>query len=540
MRHVTGKGCHEIATLVPHVLDPKKLPGWLLSRDRIATSVSIVLVFLIVGRVIVSVRGILFARLLGPDQYGIYTLAMFLVSLITTIATLGTQPAFPRYTPRYEASGHLRWFIKRIYLLTLVASLLLSVLLLVKPSFFSDLLYGRHLGGTIVIVAAISIPACLLQRNLSISFMALKFFRAGALQDLGQIVVFSAIGIPLLIVFRSAISVLLGFTVATYLSIVLFLMLILRYLRRAEPTYEAADSEGFYRRLIKFSIWFLVTPLLSQVFLFMDRFWLQHLKGTYDQGVYSAVGALSEGVSAVGLAINNVIFPHISATWESGQRDRALGNLDVSMRVTGVIFLIVATLLVLFGGWIIVLLLGDQYAQGTQVLPYLLVFHTCTQLVWLIGVYPTLIEKTYVSTIGFALAIPVNFGLNQVLIPRLGMIGAALATMLSYVLLWIVVSVMCRGFGLRFSKKTLVVFGAIFLPLLPGGLGWLLRGPGGLATHPKLVVGLSDFGLILSVGVVIYGCTRRTWILSVPERQVVYAELGRLIQRAKTVLVKRA
>ena len=525
---------------MPHVLDPMKLPRWLLSRDRIASSVSIVLIFLIVGRVIVSVRGILFARLLGPDQYGIYTLAMFLVMLITTIATLGTQPAFPRYTSRYETAGQLRWFIKRIYLLTLTASLLLSVLLLVKPSFFSDLLYGRHFGGTIVIVAAISIPASLLQKNLSATFMALKFFRAGALQDLGQIVLFAAIGIPLVLVLHTAMGVLLGFTVATYLSIVLFLILILRYLRRAEPTYEAGDSEGFYRRLIKFSIWFLLTPLLSQVFLFMDRFWLQHLKGTYDQGVYSAVGALSEGVSAVGLAINNVIFPYISATWESGQRDRALANLDVSLRVTGVIFLIVATLLVLFGGWIIVVLFGDKYAQGTQVLPFLVVFHTCTQLVWLIGVYPTLIEKTYISTIGFVIAIPVNFRLNQVLIPRLGMIGAALATMLSYVLLWLAVSVMCRGFRLRFSKKTLAVFFAVFLPLLPAGLGWLMRGPGGLAAHPNLVVGLSDLALILAVGLVIYGCTRRTWILSVPERQVVYAELGRLLRRAKTILGKRA
>ena len=193
-----------------------------------------------------------------------------------------------------------------------------------------------------------------------------------------------------------------------------------------------------------------------------------------DQGVYSAAVNLCATISAVGLAVNNVIFPHLSTMWEEGRKDRALFNLDLTIRFAAVCLTVVGFALVLVGRPLILTLLGNAYAGGVAVLPYLVVFYLFTVSVWLFGVYASLVEKTYVSTVGLVLALPVNVALNLLLIPGLGIAGAGLATMLSYAILWFIVVGLCVRLGMPLYRRTLIASMSPFLILLP-------RVPAGIA-----------------------------------------------------------
>ena len=227
------------------------------------------------------------------------------------------------------------------------------------------------------------------------------------------------------------------------------------------------------------------------------------------QGIYSAAVNLSATISAVGLAVNNVIFPHLSTAWEAGEKEKALADLDLAIRFTAVALAVIGLLLILLGRPVIMLLLGEAYMAGADVLPYLVVFYLLTTSVWLFGVYASLVERTYVSTIGLVIALPVNVALNLVLIPRMGIVGAGLATMLSYVLLWLVVVGICMGFGMPVRRKTIAASLFPFLLLLPGIAA---VGAGGGAT---------------------YLCFRTEWIVSKDERQRVLGEIGSFLGRLR-------
>jgi O-antigen/teichoic acid export membrane protein len=401
----------------------------------------------------------------------------------------------------------------------------------VRPSLFSRLLYGDPSQTLAILVVAASIPGYLLIRNLATTFMGLKLFRAGSFPEFVQAIVYAAVGIPLALVLRTALAGLLGFTLATYVSVGLFLFLLIRYLRNLEPTYRVAAEPGFHRHLLSFSLWFVVTPVLGQFFHYVDRLSLQHLRGAFDQGVYSAVVNIAETISAFGLAISSVVYPHISAIWESGDRERALVNLDLAFRVTGVLMLVLGLLLVLFGRLFILLLLGDKYLPGAQALPFLVVYYLFTVFVWLLGVYPTLIERTYVGAIALVIALPTSILLNRVLIPHLGMVGAALATMLSYLLMWMIVVILCRRFGMKTGRRTLSVCLLAFLLLLPSLLGSLVaRVPCGPSAARLLAV-VPDLVGVTAIGLVVYACIRRTWILSAAEREIAFTEVRRTVAR---------
>jgi O-antigen/teichoic acid export membrane protein len=512
---------------------------WFVSRDGITASVSLVFLLAILQRVLQVGRVVVFARLLGPEQYGIYTLGMFVVPLVATVASLGMQSAYPRYVSRYAAESTLRWFLKKTLSLTLAVALAAVVVMLLRPAFFSGLLYGDRSYWATMVVAAASVPAYLLIRNLSTIFMGLKLFRAGSFPEFTQAVAYAAGGIPLAWVLRSATAGLVGFALATYISVAVFGLLLARYLRRIEPAPVLGDRPGFYRHLLGFSLWFVVTPVLGHVFHYIDRLSLQHLRGAFDQGVYSAGVNIAETISAFGLAICNVIYPHIAATWEAGDRDKAIRNLDLAIRVTSVAMLLVGLVLVLFGRWLILLLLGDKYGPGATVLPMLVVYYLFTVLVWLYGTYPALIEKTYIAAIGLAFALPANILLNRWLIPRTGMVGAALATMLAYLVMWIIVAGICHRYGLRLAKKTVAACLASLVLLIPAVLGPLAGRIHAPRSSAWLVGLLPDLVTILAVGAVVYVCTRRTWILSASERQIAYAEIGRVVARIRGLVPGR-
>jgi len=432
------------------------------------TSVGLVLGLLIAQKIVAFARGIVFARILGTAEYGIYTLGFFLVLITVAVTSLGIPSAFPRFAARYRGKGGLRSFFRRSYAINISFSVAVAVVILLFPSFFSRLIYGDDSYDRVMMVVAVCIPGLVILTNLFTTFSGLKLFRAGAAVQFSQVVIFAGLGAALAVIYESATGALLGYALSILVAVGLFLPLLVRYLQVEDPDHVPLEEEGFYGKLLRFTIWFTVTPILIQVFHYVDRLSLQRLMGASDQGVYSAAVNLCATISAVGLAVNNVIFPHLSTTWEEGRREQALGNLDLTIRVTAVGLSAAGLVLVLLGRPLILLLLGDAYASGADVLPYLVVFYLLTVSVWLFGVFASLIEKTYVSTIGLVTALPVNVVLNLLLIPRLGIVGAGLATMLSYTLLWFVFVGVCVRLGMSLKRKTLAASLCPFFLLLPG------------------------------------------------------------------------
>ncbi|MGD8628172.1 MAG: flippase, partial [bacterium] len=480
-----------------------------LEHDRISTSVSLVLGLLLAQKVVAFIRGVVFARLLGTSEYGIYTLGFFLVLIMVAVTSLGIPSSFGRYAPRYRTREGLRWFFRKAYTLNIIFSLAVGAVVFIFPAFFSNLIYGDPSYSGVMMIVAVCVPGLVILTNLMNTFSGLKLFRASSVTQFSQVAFFAIVGTMFALAYASASSALFALALSILVTLVLFLPLMTRYLKLKEPEYHGLDEPGFYRRLLRFTIWFTITPILIQIFQYVDRLSLQRMLSSSDQGVYSAAVNLAATISAVGLAVNNVIFPHLSTAWEAGEKDRAILSLDIAIRFTAVALTVIGLALILLGKPIILVLLGEAYAAGAQVLPYIVVFYLLTISVWLFGVYASLVERTYVSTIGLVSALPVNVALNLALIPRLGIVGAGLATMLSYVLLWVIVVSVCVAFGMPLRPRTIAASLFPFLLLLPPLLA------------ACTVVGAT------------YLCFRTEWIVRRSERRKVFDEVVVFLARLR-------
>jgi O-antigen/teichoic acid export membrane protein len=479
----------------------------LLKKDSVAASVGLVVSLLIAQRVVTFVRGIVFARALGTEQYGVYALGYFLIVITVSITGLGVPAALIRYTPRYEAQGAARWFFRKTFRLNTTVAFGVGLLVFLLPRFFSGLVYGEPSQTAVMTAVALSIPALVIMRNLVSAFFGLKLFRASSLLEFSQVAVYAVLGIALVSAYRFATVGLLSFALSMLITFPLFVPVLSRYLLGREPRLTGLDEPRFYRRLIRFTIWFTVTPILAHVFQYVDRLSLQRLMTASDQGIYSAMVNVSATISAVGFAVNNVIYPHLSTAWEKGEKNDALSNLDLAIRASSVAFTLIGLALVLLARPIILILLGHDYLAGAEVMPMLVIFHLLTISVWLFGIYPSLIERTYVTAIGLTSALPINVVLNLVLIPRMGITGAALATVLSYTVMWAVVVAICRAYGMPVSRRTFVISLLPFVLILPKA------------------------GALVAGVCVLYVSLRLTWIVSQAERRHISGDIGTFLRR---------
>ena len=134
----------------------------LFKKEAIGESAGIVLFFIILQRIIQTGRGIIFARLLGPAEYGVYTLAFFFIPLAIAVARLGIPSCFNRYIPQYEQKGTLKNFLKRTYLLVIAGGALIALACFLNAKTLSSIIYGSPLYYRIIILCALTIfPYCI-------------------------------------------------------------------------------------------------------------------------------------------------------------------------------------------------------------------------------------------------------------------------------------------------------------------------------------------------------------------------------------------
>jgi O-antigen/teichoic acid export membrane protein len=434
-------------------------------KESIAESAGIVLAFTIVRQVLQTGRGIIFARVLGPGEYGVYTLAFFFIPLIAAVARLGVPSSFARYVPQYEKRGMLRDFAARTFFMATSASVAITLLCLLLPEWISGLIYNSPDYKTIIIVCSLSILPMSAYECLVQTYNGLRVFKLSYSLAFAQFLAFTVLGIVLVLVFHTAVSAVIGNLVSLVLVVLIFGILLLRYLNRDESSARRIEEKGFYRKIFKYSIWFVISPIVFNLFRYTDRWMLNYFLGLEKVGIYSIATNVTGLLFAFGIVIGNVIMPTLSSLWEEGEKEKARDILDFSVRGNTLVLLSAAVLIMIFKDEIIGVLYGSEYEESAVLVGVLLIFWLLNTIYWTIGGYSGLIEKTYIPLVCNSFGLVCNVILNYILIPRYGIMGAAAATTIAFgcILIMIIVWYWREGFTLKPSSLFICLVPLMFL-----------------------------------------------------------------------------
>ncbi|MBI4337206.1 MAG: oligosaccharide flippase family protein [Chloroflexi bacterium] len=359
------------------------------------------------------------ARVLAPSEYAAIDLLTLLVSLGSVAATLGVDSGVVRFWSDSDDAQERQRVVSSGFAVILLATIVVTGALWLSRGWTAHLLFGeaQHLGA--MTLAIWSIPALVVLQFCQ-SLLRRSFQRVGFLiLSFGSAVAY--IGLALLLVLRLDQGI-EGVFRAQLLSYTAFaglgLVFITRWLR---PTL----SSPLIKAMVLFGYPFLLSYLLTFALNYTDRLFLLRFTDLEAIGQYG-VGSRVASVSRLAVSGFAMAWPPLAYQIHQQQFAKvAFARLLTYYLLLGGLLWAFFTI---FAPELVRLLASLSFIPAARVIGLLTGTAVLSGLYYYFSVNLSIPKKTIYLALAVALGVAVNVGLDFLLVPRYGFLGAAGAT----------------------------------------------------------------------------------------------------------------
>jgi O-antigen/teichoic acid export membrane protein len=373
------------------------------------------------------------ARGLGAYTYGLFTLALTTVNLLSLIALLGLNWGVLRYVAMYRGVSDKSREWGTVFLATAMvgcSSISLAALLFFLANPIAALFAGND--GELA----------RLLRALALSIPLLAFLTLfGAITDAHKKMQYRAVATnicqPLSAFIMFALLLFLGWrlwggAVAYLLSTILSVGVAFYFVRAYFVGTSLAQFAPRYevRSLVLFSFPLFLWNVLQRLINQLEVYLLGILQAAEAVGIFS-VAAYTAALSTVALRSLDAIFaPMVSDFHNQGQKAELEGLLKVVTRWS-ILFSVPALLIAWLFAEPILAIFGRDFADGAVVLVILSVGQFVNGATGPVGTTLSMSGYPGFNLLNSVIMLIVNLGLDLWLIPRFGLVGTALGSSLS-------------------------------------------------------------------------------------------------------------
>lgn len=396
------------------------------SKKKVLSNMSWLLGGKVVNMILSFFVSLATARYLGPDNFGDINYVAAYVSFFSSITSLGLSViVIKEVSMGNEDDNEVIWTGILMRFITAVLSTI-SVLALVNITDGGDPLIMK-----IAFLESIGILAS--------SFDTFMYWFQGKL--LGKYVsiasVVAYLGMSLYRIYLLANNAdILWFAFATSVdTLILSFVLMVCYIR--ENGFHIRASLGLAKRLMKQSYHYMISGLIAILYSKIDQIMLKHMLDSYSVGLYSAALAISGLWGMIPSAFIQSVSPVL---YKNAEENRQMFFKRLQQSYAGIWLLNIcwSVAISVFSYWVIYLLYGADYLGARGALIIVVWYSGISAIGSLTQVYLATENKNkYVNY--FALAgLATDVILNALLIPSFGIMGAAVATLATYIVIHIV------------------------------------------------------------------------------------------------------
>jgi O-antigen/teichoic acid export membrane protein len=351
-------------------------------------------------------RIILLTWFMLPQQFGLLTMILLAVNVLTPLCSLGLNEAVTRYVPHHESRGDLAQFIKRAFGL-LLAVTAISVLLIqlfaerlgvfFYAQVFTD--QGRFLQfkGDAPLLARFSgavIGLLIVYFFLLAVFKGLRMFKALAVMEIVHGVIFLALSVAAIVTRQLSALTLTGlYGISLFVPIVFFGIAFFGHLGRIPHDAAGTAAQRWARRLLRFSVWTTLAGITWQALLYYPTWFLNKVHGHEAVAIFSAARQIGQFVMIGAVAVVTVVLTTVTRTWETEGREAAHRQLSLAFRGTAMGLLLLCAALALLRD-VIIRVFQPGYASSADVLPLHLLFFLFAAHLAFLPIHFYLHEKT--------------------------------------------------------------------------------------------------------------------------------------------------
>lgn len=385
-----------------------------------AWQVSEKLARLVIGLVV----GIWIARYLGPGQFGLLNYSVAFAALFAFIAELGLQSVLVRELVRRPAE-RMELLASAMLLRLLGGSVAAALAVAASWILRRDDPHAQVL----ILIIALGMVAQSLD-VIDFDYQSKMTPRPVVVIRMASLFVSSLVKLALI----AADAPLIWFAAATAGETALSALLLWLAAKAQSPPFRLSAARASRMKSLLAHSWPLAISSLSVIlYMRIDQVMLGQMLGDRAVGIFSAAVRISESWHFVPMAILSAVAPALTAAYEHSEEAYRRRLLLVT-RVMTWLGVLLAMLVTVCARPLILILYGSQYTEASAVLAV----HAWAGVFASLGlasgpwfVNAGLLKLRMVYTVLGAL---VNVAMNAYMIPHYGVVGAAVATLVSYCL----------------------------------------------------------------------------------------------------------
>jgi O-antigen/teichoic acid export membrane protein len=388
-----------------------------------------------VGSIVARFLGVLllplYTRYLSPSDYGLLETLVALSAVLTALVAQGMKSAFFRFyfdSPERERQ-HL--VVRTAFWYVMAASTAVAVAGIATAPQVSWLLFGTHDHGNLVIAAFIGLWAALNYEQMTSLFRVEQRSTAYVLATLVNVAITIAATIVLVVVYdKGPLGVLVGNFTGTLIVYAALLV-------HSRHALGLQFDRKLYRAMGRFGLPLVPSALALWLTNFADRFFLIKLSGAHEVGLYS-IGVRIASAIVLLLTAFRMAWPAFAYSIDD-DRD---AQRTYSFVLTYVVYVCcwLALALGLLAPWIVNVITTKPFYPAQNVVAPLAFSVAAFGAYVVVQIGTGRARQTRSNWVVTGAAAVVNVVLCLVLIPPYGRMGAAIATVAAYALLFVLMA----------------------------------------------------------------------------------------------------
>jgi len=378
---------------------------------------------------------IFLARSLSVEEYGMFYAAFYFVSFFAIFRELGLPSALAKFLPEFSVRKDRRAIVAAIRFVLLlqvvIVGVISSVILVMSPRIASGFVGEEGAAGAIRILAVWLFVSVFYSTLLSI-FQGLKDMTAYGWVNAGWDAFLLISAVPLVYIIRLGVSgVALAYVFGTLL-INLFSFVYLAVRHRGTVFSGSAPLSSVSRVILSFSIPIFIGATWGMAMGYVDTWAVTLFRGVEEVGYYQVAQPTARFLFYFASAVTIPLFPMVSELWAMGRRALLSKSIHFILKLSFITIMPFILVFLAFPDIIIRILFGEKYLAGAQVLQIFSIPVFCSLLYKIFGTFRAGLGKAKLcATVSFIMFI-VCACANVILVPAIGIIGAALSVLLAH------------------------------------------------------------------------------------------------------------
>jgi len=405
------------------------------SLTTVAKGATIVFIGLIAGKILGTVNQVILARFMGPDDYGRFNIVLSVVTIVFSISSFGMFGSLPRFIPynlKMNRKRKARSVIDFSTLFVFFTNFIAAAVVFIFSGQIASGIFDDPQLQNLLKIFAIGIPVIAVNR---VAMGVIRGFKAAKYDALLFKIGNRVIKISVFMIFIGTSYKLEGAIVAFIAGALVTLIVSVWLIReRIFPDYHKYSRGPVAREILKFT-WPLALTGLTFLFLSKtDMMLLGYFLSSKEVGIYAPAVMVAKLMLFIGLAFKFMFLPVVSEFFANEDME---GLRSLFKSVSKWIMLTVMPLVIYclaFSREILQALYGPEYTAGHIAL-MILVFGIAVNV--LQGTSGNILVgggHTRLNLLAEVITAVTNVILNIILIPAYGIVGAAVATSVSYII----------------------------------------------------------------------------------------------------------